>query len=276
FGYDEQNTPRETRMLIKTGGGSPTFARASGIHWHMNIANEITYIATDRQRQQIPWVRLRNRQTGKQVVYTASESPLTPQQIASMPRRVMDCVDCHNRPTHVFLPPDHAVDNQILIGAVDASLPYIKREAVNALTKPYDTTAEALSGIKSHIDSLYRMSYKAVYGEKKSTIDRAIASVQRVYQSNFFPEMKVDWKTHPDNIGHLYFPGCFRCHDNQHVSADGKTLSNACDVCHTVLSQREGSALMVSMPDEGFTHPVDLGDLTMFKCSDCHSGAVME
>src|SRR5205085_1151191 len=62
YGYDERNTPRQTRLLIHVGGGSPDAGPVTGIHWHMNLANEIEYMATDEQRQDIAWVRVRDRQ----------------------------------------------------------------------------------------------------------------------------------------------------------------------------------------------------------------------
>jgi hypothetical protein len=275
FGYDEANTPRETRMLIKTGGGSPALGLTAGIHWHMNIGNEITYIATDRQRQTIPWVQLRNRQTGKITVYTAETDPLKPAQVATMPRRVMDCVDCHNRPTHIYESPDRSVDTQLLAGTIDRSLPFIKQKAVEVLSKEYASTPAAIASIAKELDAYYQTEHAGIHKVKKANIDRSITSVQQIFRSNIFPEMKVDWRTHPDNRGHFISAGCFRCHDNQHKSADGKVIGKSCDLCHTVVGQKEGSTLMVDTPGAPFTHPVDLGDMIDVNCSDCHTGSTM-
>ncbi|HUP62390.1 MAG TPA: NapC/NirT family cytochrome c [Thermoanaerobaculia bacterium] len=275
FGYDEANTPRETRMLILTGGGSPTLGRAAGIHWHMNIGNEVTYIATDAQRQKIPWVRMRDRRTGRVTEYAAKDVPLTQVQLSTLPRRVMDCVDCHNRPTHIYVPPDRSVDEQLVAGTIDRTLPYIKQKSVEVLTASYATTDEALAAIAKNLDAYYRTDHAEVYASKKAALARSIAAVQTTYRATVFPEMKVDWRTHPDNRGHFYYSGCFRCHDNQHVSKDGKVISKACDLCHNVLSQKEGTTLMVQAPDAGFVHPVDLGDLSEVTCSECHTGSGM-
>ena len=267
YGYDEKNTFGQTRMLIKVGGGSPETGPVSGIHWHMNLANEVTYIATDERRQVIPWVRSKDRQ-GNVTEYLAGDAQLSAAQIAQAPKRQMDCIDCHNRPAHAYLPPDVAVDNSLAAGKLDVSLPYLKRQAIEVLTKPYATSDEAQSSIASALDGFYRANYVDVYAQKGDSIKRTIAEVQRIYQTYFFPEMKTNWQTHPNNIGHFYSQGCFRCHDGEHKSSTGKVITNDCNSCHTVLDQ-----IAEVTPDaqpQGFRHPVALGDLSELKCTVCH------
>jgi hypothetical protein len=267
YGYDEQNTLRQRRMLINVGGGSPSTGMVAGIHWHMNIANEITYIATDDHRQVIPWVRIKDRQGNVTEFYDRTR-PLTPDQISNGNKRRMDCVDCHNRPAHVYLPPDVTVDQAFVAGRLDPSVPYLKRQAVEILSKPYATTPEAVSAIASGFNDYYRINYPEIYSQKRSSIDGAVAEVQRIFQTYFFPEMKTDWQTHPNNIGHLYSAGCFRCHDGEHVSNDGKVITNNCNVCHTVIYDSLNPAASVKMGP--FVHPVDLGGLVDHKCEFCH------
>jgi hypothetical protein len=270
YGYDEANTFKQARLLIKTGGGSPTTGQTAGIHWHMNIANEISYVSPDAQHQVIPWVRLKDRQ-GAVIEYVAEGSNLTRDEIESAPKRTMDCVECHNRPSHIYVPPDRAVDQAMAAGRLDASLPYLKRQAVELLSRPYASTQEALGEIASGLESFYRSSYPAVYAGKRGEITGAVAELSRIYQTYHFPEMKVDWQTHPDNVGHYYSQGCFRCHDGKHVSAAGQVIRNDCAICHTALDQTVGSKTF--MPQAGeFRHPVDLGDLPSFDCSSCHKG----
>ena len=264
FGYDEANTPRETRMLIKVGGGSPTTGPSTGIHWHMNIANEITYIATDDKRQKIEWVQMKDR-AGRVTEYLMNGSKLTPQQIASMPKRRMDCVDCHNRPTHIYQPPDRAVDQSMLANRIDRTLPYIKQKSVELLSQDYKSTDEAVKAIEAALTKEY--AGKNVRG--------SIAELQKIFKTIRFPEMNVDWRTHPDNIGHFYSSGCFRCHDDQHASKDGKTITKDCQACHSLVGQAQSGVVMVEAPKADFQHPVDIGDLREMTCSECHTGSSM-
>jgi hypothetical protein len=220
-------------------------------------------------------VQLRDRKTGKTIVYSSTAEALTPAQIAKLPRRVMDCVDCHNRPTHIYEPPDRAVDAQLLAGSIDRSLPFIKQKSVELLTKEYASTEQAVAAIGRDLDAYYRADHAAIYAAKSDSVKRASHTLQELFKSTVFPDMKVDWRTHPDNRGHFYFPGCFRCHDNQHKSADGKVITKSCDLCHSVVGQKEDATVMADTPDAGFTHPVDLGDMTEVNCSDCHTGAPM-
>jgi NapC/NirT cytochrome c family protein len=267
YAYDEKNSLRQTRMLLNVGGGSPSTGAVAGIHWHMNIANMIEYISTDSQRQVIPWIRIKDRQ-GNVTEYTNRARPATAEQMATLEKRRMDCVDCHNRPAHAYLPPDVAVDQSLAAGRLDQSLPYIKRQTVEALNKPYTTEDEAVKTIGQSLDAFYRTNYGDLYAQKPDAIKSAISETQRIYSTYFFPEMKTNWATHPNNIGHLYSSGCFRCHDGEHFSKDGRVVRNDCDICHTVLSD---SARPVTGPQTtSFKHPVDLGGLANRKCETCH------
>jgi nitrate/TMAO reductase-like tetraheme cytochrome c subunit len=259
FLADEKNTPYSVRLLIKVGGADPTHGPVGGIHWHMNVANKIEYIASDRTRETIPWVRM----TDYQGVMTEFRAPDFKNKIDPSQIRRMDCMDCHNRPSHKFQPPDIAVDLAIALGEIDRALPLIKKRAVEALTQPYATKTEGLEKIATKLASYYPGDARA---------RQAIAEVQRIYRQNFFPEMKANWKVYPDHIGHRNWPGCFRCHDGEHKTADGKhIITNDCNACHVILAQGSGPQLnQLSPRGEPFAHPGgDYGDL---KCSDCHTG----
>jgi hypothetical protein len=274
FAYDEANTARETRLLIKVGGGSPSSGVTTGIHWHMNIANRIEYVASDRQRQEIPYVKFQD-PAGKVTEFFLKDAKTTPEQAKGMPLRRMDCVDCHNRPTHIYVPPDRSVDRALLAGRIDRTLPFVKKQAVTVLEAEYATTDEAMKKIAADFPAYYAKEYPQVAASKKAQIDSAVAALQQVYQTTIFPEMKVDWRTHPDNIGHFYTSGCFRCHDGNHVSNDGRVITKDCEACHSVLGQKEGGTMMIEVPRNSFTHPEDIGDLSEANCSDCHSGGSM-
>ncbi len=265
---DKQNTPWNIRLLVKVGGAEATKGPVEGIHWHMNVGNRMEYIATDESRQTIPWVRVTNRETGAVTVYQSQNNPLTPQQ-KTLPVRVLDCVDCHNRPTHIFDSPYSGLDLSLWLGRIDPSIPYIKAKAAEALVKAAGAVSQA-GGI-----ALIAQNLSKEYSDYKDQpkIGQAISETQRIFQDNFFPEMKTDWKVRPNNIGHYIWPGCFRCHDGSHVDETGRAISNACDTCHIITAQ--GSQLKpetVSLQGLKFDHPG--GEIPPeILCSQCHTGA---
>ncbi|HZC25072.1 MAG TPA: NapC/NirT family cytochrome c [Candidatus Binatia bacterium] len=274
YANDEKNTLRQVRMLIKTGGGDPATGAPEGIHWHMNISNRIDYVSADEKHQIIPYIHVEDQQ-GRITEYYAKDSTLTKDQIAKAPRHHMDCVDCHNRPTHIYVPPDSAVDQSMLAHRIDPSLPFVKQEAVTVLTASYPTTDAAVQGIAKGMEDFYEAKYPDVVKTKQFELRNAVTEVQQIFQRTTFPEMKLNWQTHPNNLGHFYFSGCFRCHDGQHVSADGKVISRDCNQCHTLMSETEGTtSLATAAPQASFQHPVDIGDLTQANCADCHTGGV--
>ena len=268
YGNDEYNTVRQTKMLINVGGGSPSHGQVTGIHWHMNIGNEVTYVATDDHRQVIPWVRIKDRQ-GNVTEYSDRQQPLSQEQAANSPMRKMDCVDCHNRPAHVYQPPDVAVDEAFLSGKLDHELPFLKRESVAALSGQYETTEQAVAAIDSQLTGFYQANYPDVYVQKQESIRNAVEGVQQIFQTYFFPEMRTDWKTHPNNIGHRNSAGCFRCHDGNHASSDGRVITNDCNVCHSVIYDSARPSETNAITGQ-FQHPVDLGALAEHKCDYCH------
>ncbi|HYV73962.1 MAG TPA: NapC/NirT family cytochrome c [Candidatus Binatia bacterium] len=274
FGTDEQNTPRVLRLLIKTGGGDPSLGQGTGgIHWHMNISNKITYFASDEQRQVIPWVRLEDSK-GNVTEFVSKDNPPNQAQIDKADKRRMDCIDCHNRPTHIYLPPDVSVDRAMAAGSIDPSLPFIKAQGVDALVADYKTQDEGTKAIADKITKYYQDKYPQIASAKSDKVSAAVTELQRIYTTTFFPTMKVNWKTHPNNIGHMYYPGCFRCHDGNHVSKDGRVISKDCNACHTLLDQEEGQSHLAQVQAQQFKHPVDLGDLAAVNCADCHTGGV--
>lgn len=268
---DEKNTRWSIAMLMKIGGGVPESGATSGIHWHMNIDNEVTYIAMDRQRLVIPWVKAKGRD-GVERVYKSTEVTPTDEELAFAKTRRMDCIDCHNRPTHIYHPPQRSVNHIMELGWLDRTLPYMKSLAVQVLEYPYTTRDRAIDSIRTVIEEYYKSNYPAVAAERRESIERAITELQKVYRRNYFPEMKHDWRQYPDHIGHMYAPGCFRCHDGKHVSDDGKVLSKDCNACHTIIAQQfENEKLKMSLEGLEYEHPVDIGSAWKeMNCSDCH------
>ena len=273
FLSDDKNTRFDVTLLIKIGGGNSEAGPTSGIHWHMNIANEVTYVPADSQRQVIPWVRSK-RPDGTVAIYRSSENSLSDEQMAKTKPRRMDCIDCHNRPTHIYHPPARSVNHVMSLNWIDPKLPGVKALAVKALEASYSTKTGGLDSIKIAIEDYYRTQYPDLATTMRGEIERTVAEVQKIYSRNYFPEMGVNWRRFPDNIGHMYYPGCFRCHDGKHVSDDGKVLSRDCNTCHTILAQQFGrDTARVSLGGVDYRHPVDIGDSWKeSNCSDCHSG----
>jgi nitrate/TMAO reductase-like tetraheme cytochrome c subunit len=232
YGNDEKNSESSTTLQVHVGGGSERLGLAQGIHWHMNIANEVEYITTDTRRQVIPWVRVKDR-SGAVREYTAAG--VTPEQIAKGERRRMDCMDCHNRPSHqIAATPERAVDEAIASGLLPRALPFVRREAVNAVKVTYPSQEAATAGISTGLRNFYQSQLPRADPSQRRAIETAVQGVGAIYRRNVFPEMNVTFGTYPTNIGHIDFPGCFRCHDDSHVAKDGTKITQDCDSCHKI------------------------------------------
>ena len=266
YAPNEQNTPREINMLINIGG-TPKSPHAKGIHWH--IGTEVDYIARDKKRLDIPYIKV-HQKDGKVVEYMDTEKPLSRAEIDKADKRIMDCTDCHNRPTHIYRSPGQEMDENFVSGHIDITLPYMKKVAVEILSKPYKSRPEALAAIAKEIPAYYSKNYPNVAKEKAAAIQTAVEEIQDIYNRNYFPDMKVSWNTYPNHIGHFYSPGCFRCHDGKHKSSEGKIISKDCDMCHTVIGQKQEN-IPAGTQVKKFVHPVDIGDEIMrTNCSECH------
>jgi len=269
---DEKNTKWSLNLLMKIGGGNDESGVTSGIHWHMNIANEITYATLDSSRLEIPWVKVKSRD-GRERIYREKSNKVSDQQLLKGFVKKMDCIDCHNRPSHIYHPSGKSMNRFMSIDAIDSDLPYIKSIGITALEKLYTKKEIALDSIKLIINDFYQNNYPEIAKRKKESIEKSIKEIQNIYYRNYFPEMNVSWKKFPNHIGHMYSPGCFRCHDGNHVSDDGKVLSKDCNVCHTILAQQyERDTVRVSLGGIEYEHPVDIGNSWKeMNCSDCHS-----
>ena len=268
---DETNTPFTVRMTMMVGGGDPTHGPMGGIHWHMNVGNKVEYIATDEARHKIPWVRIIDEQ-GVVTEFRTKGFTNDPNEFAI---RKMDCMDCHNRPAHMYKSPDKAVNLAISLGRIDRTLPWVKTNALYALTRQYTNETQALQGIATIIAARYPTE-KFSRPEQQRSVRMTIDTLQQIYKDNFFPEMKASWDQYPDNIGHMIWPGCFRCHDGRHVTADGKRSIKAsdCNTCHTILAQGRGDELeKLSVGGMKFAHPGDELDENP-SCNDCHTGGL--
>ncbi len=269
---DEKNTKWTLNLLMKIGGGNVEAGPTSGIHWHMNIGHEVTYAALDRERQIIPWISSKT-PGGKETIYRSTEISVSDDSLKNVFHRRMDCIDCHNRPSHIYHPAARSVNHVMTLGWIDPKLPEAKSISVKALEAGYSTKQGGLDSIGLTIQEFYASTYPDVAREKKAEIEKTIEEVRKIFSRNYFPEMKVNWKNFNNNIGHLYYPGCFRCHDGKHVSDEGKVLSKDCNTCHTILAQQfEQDTLRLSLGGVEYQHPVDIGDAWKeMNCSDCHN-----
>jgi hypothetical protein len=149
----------------------------------------------------------------------------------------MDCVDCHNRPTHAFAAtPERAVDAALVRGAIPITLPFARRQAVQVLTATYPDRATANREISRRLREFYTATdgTSAPASEAVDGLEQLVRTTQFLYGRNVFPAMKVSWGTHQDNLGHTDAPGCFRCHDDQHKTSDGRAIRQDCDLCHDI------------------------------------------
>jgi nitrate/TMAO reductase-like tetraheme cytochrome c subunit len=229
YAQDEKNSLSQTVLVLKTGGGREASGQGRGIHWH--IENPVYYVATDEKRQDIPWVRAEF--GGKVTEYLSTDSRLTPDKIAQMEVRKMDCVDCHNRATHVFRRPVEALDDALARGLIPAELPFIKQQGGAVLEKTYATEAEGAAAVAS-VEEFYRTKYPDLYAQRGVAVKQAVAGLQALFDQTQFPFMNANWQTHPNNIGHKDFPGCFRCHDGKHLSSANEAIRLECNICHNV------------------------------------------
>ena len=274
FRYDEKSTPEQITLLIKTGGVGDT---AAGIHWHVFRENEVEYVANDEKLQDIPWVRVK-RSDGSVTEYATTEKPVPPETIAQMRHHVMDCMDCHNRPAHRFDPPDIAVDRSLASNQISQTLPYVKSVLVDALSRDYPTNDAAHKGLSREIKAFYAEKYPDAAVQRAVDIDKAVEGALAIYDRNVFPEMKVSWATYPTNIGHRNWPGCFRCHDGKHQSADGKKIISECKACHTDPKRGPQSGMGEAMAaSEKNWHPwemppkhLEIQKHSQIQCYECH------
>jgi hypothetical protein len=234
---DEKNTPLTTAIVLKIGGRS--WQGSVGIHGrHLADGTQIRYISIDDKRQVIPVVSYTD-DKGKTTEFMSTDIKATRQQLDAGERRTMDCVDCHNRPTHAFELPESAVNKQMAAGFISPELPFIRKKAIELLKAEYPDRDIARRQIIEGLITFYRTNYANLYNSRRPLVQQSAESVADIYLRNIFPAMKMTWGVHPNNLGHNDFPGCFRCHDGSHTSADGQTIPNDCATCHNLLAVEE-------------------------------------
>jgi thiosulfate reductase cytochrome b subunit/nitrate/TMAO reductase-like tetraheme cytochrome c subunit len=273
FTTDTGNSHTKISMKIDIGGGNSNIGNNEGIHWQMNLLNEITYFAEDRERQVIPWVKARNTQTGKETIYFRRGTTIAPDNRDVSNTRKMDCIDCHNRPSHAYKNPSSVFNSLMAVGRIDTTLPNIKSIVNNAVEIVATSRATAESDIRKYVTNYYQTVYPSIAKSKADEIEQAVRQAGRVFMSNYFPEMKTNWRQFPNNIGHLYSSGCYRCHDGEHVTNDGKTLTMNCDKCHSIKTLQSPFGESEATGATGnFKHPGGMDKLSRIQaCTNCHN-----
>jgi hypothetical protein len=237
YSSDEANTPSYTVMLLRTGGGSLDLGRADGIHWwHIYSDNRIRYLSADERREEMVWVELTTPDGEVRVYQRDGAEPPEAQAIAEA--RVMDCIDCHNRPTHEFRVPSKAVDWIIDTHPELRELPYYKKRAVAAIEGEYESHAEGMNHVRRSMIDFYAAEHPELASSRQGLVARGAELAAQAYGKSVFPAMDTNWETHPNHIGHDDFPGCMRCHDDEMSTADGEhTIPMDCETCHIFLVQ---------------------------------------
>ncbi|MBI3207770.1 MAG: NapC/NirT family cytochrome c [Candidatus Solibacter usitatus] len=220
--FGDDGTATKSVLLMHIGGGN---VAGAGIHSkHVGAGIRVRYGHSDRARQNIPYVEY-SLNGAKREFFAANT---TQADVAKLQMREMDCVDCHNRPSHTMETPERALDRVMASGEVDAKLAGVRKVAMEVLKRPYPSSAEAEKEIPTAILRAFPGAAKSAQG------------VLSAWQRNVFPDMKVTWGTYINNLGHNDFPGCFRCHDEKHATADGKSkIGQDCNACHSLLAMEE-------------------------------------
>jgi nitrate/TMAO reductase-like tetraheme cytochrome c subunit len=270
---DSANTEWNVSLLMKIGPEFSPMGLTEGIHWHINKDFNIEYASSSKNRESIPWVRLTNKKTGEVKTFIDEENPLDKKGLDTLEKRSMDCMDCHNRPSHLYKSAPEYTDNALISGLLPKDIPYLKMAAMEALKIPYYDKDTAMLEIEKTILAYYTDEQPEVLSKEEKRIRKAIASIQGEYKLNAFPHMKADASQYLNHIGHLESDGCFRCHSDRHKTAKGETISRDCDLCHTIIAQGPTGKIVNSSINSTleFEHPVEIrGKWKTAFCSECH------
>jgi hypothetical protein len=230
FGDDKDNTLSTIYLLLKTGGGAKREGQGKGIHWH--IVNKVAYYATDELSQNIPFVRVYN-EDGTTTDYVDVEAGFDPKSVDEAKLLTVECTTCHNRVTHEFQTPKQSMDSYMSRGLIDPAIPEIHQKGVEVIGAKYNSQQEGLEAIAA-LDSYYQATYADFYSQNQEKVQSAIANMQQIFRDTVWFDQKVNWETHPNNLGHMNTAGCFRCHDGKHLDANQQAIRLECNLCHTI------------------------------------------
>ena len=270
---DEQNSEWDITMVMKTGPAFRGMGIQQGIHWHINKDVSIEYAATSLERDTIVYVKYTNLKTGKVKIYQDEKNPVDAAQVANLEFRKMDCLDCHNRPSHNYKSPQHFFDDAMTAGDISKDLPDIKIAAMDILKNDFPDKDSAFMAIEKGINDYYEMMYPELLETERVKIDQAIASIKDGYSKNIFPFMKAKWNEYPNYLGHIENNGCYRCHNDSFKNEEEEVISRDCNLCHNIKEQGVPGAMQYANDQEylEFEHPVDIkGKWKTKLCAECH------
>ena len=270
---DSLNSEWNVILQMKIGPEVSDLGFTEGIHWHINPNVNIEYISENDKRELITYVKYINKATGVVTVYRNPEIEISDSTIAASSARTMDCIDCHNRPSHKYRSPSVYFDKIMLTNNVRKEIPFIKKTAMGILRNSFPSKDTAFMQIREGIINFYKSDFGDFFEKNSNIIDQSIASLQTAYSQNSFPGMKVSYEVYPDHIGHLESDGCFRCHNDSFISDNGRKITRDCNLCHTIIGQGKRDLMQFTNIRDTmeFQHPVDIG--TAWKesnCSECH------
>jgi hypothetical protein len=237
YDSDRNNTKRYNAVLLKIGGPTTVGARTGGIHWHVSQGNRVIYLSEKGERKDIPWVRL-EKGSEPPVEYRFTGRRISDAEIAVAPKRIMECVDCHNRPTHIYRTADEELDEMFNLWPELQKVPYLKKASGEVLARRFEEAAIQ----RKEVGQALLAWYDARPEDKSdpALIEKAANHVQEIYGRNIWPRMNISWGTYPNHIGHTTTAlGCLRCHGNNHINAAGKAVRADCRLCHTILALKE-------------------------------------
>jgi hypothetical protein len=273
FLTDSLNSEWDVTLQMKIGPEFSDLGLIEGIHWHINPDISIEYISENDKREIINYVRYTNKITGEVTIYKNPDIEISDSAVAATIPRTMDCIDCHNRPSHNYSSPPVFFDKAMLTGEVPKDIPFIKKAAMEILRNSFTDKDTANIQIRDGITAFYKTDFSEYYAKNSAGIEKSINAIQKAFNRNTFPGMKVTYDAFPDHIGHMESEGCFRCHNDAFTSDNGKKITRDCNLCHTIISQGiPGMMQYTTIRDTlEFRHPVDIG--TIWKeanCSECH------
>jgi nitrate/TMAO reductase-like tetraheme cytochrome c subunit len=250
YDNDQANTLEQTTLILKMGGWNSATGISKGIHWH--VSSEVYYLALDAQRQVMGWVAIRQEDGSLKEYFARDLVGMGQKAFVEEARqkgeiRRMDCIDCHNRAAHYIPYPEKEVDDAITDGLISVGLPFVRKNAVELLNAEYESNDAAFAAIDALGDS-----YRADSKNSAEAIDQMVETLKSLYSQTNFPDMNLDWRTNPNNARHTPTLGCFRCHDDKHVTVDNEgkeeTIGVECNMCHTVPIVGKGSEMLVEAP----------------------------